>query len=527
MRILTPVLIFIGIVSPPSPGGEIRVGNIHANTSTITEALQRAEPGDQIILSPGVYRETGLRWTKSGTPEKPIVLRADGEGPVVICGSFPVTNWVETADGIWKRTDWKYNSQQLFVNGQPLQQIAARNPFTQLDTGDGNKCLTPQGQSAQDLIPDSFCYDPNTQTLYCKLSGNQNPNDLLIEASVASDLMDGNGQSHIMLKGLIFRHSNGTATGQRSALLRVNGENWRIEDCTFEQGDFAGIALAGKGHQIRQCRVQNNGCVGIDVNGGESETRPSQQIILENLIIQGNNRRNFYPYWHCGGIKLIPNVRGVIIRGCIVQDNNGPGIWFDASKGSNQIENNLIVHNTVGISIEISRPGQGDDDTALIRNNRIAFNRHQGIYVSASRRVRILRNTLFQNRWDVVLHGMPREEFDLSDNEVRDNLMWGKDADLILYAGHRSEANQIDGNVYARGQGKVKIGVVDHPGYDAAFSDLRMLRKSYPDLETQGQSLLIRFRDANRLDFRVVGDSMVRGKGWSGVSWPDAGLEGP
>lgn len=527
MRVLKLILVIIGMTTLSTPARDIRVGGDNPDVSTIAEALRLAEPGDQIILGAGVYREFGLRWTRSGTPIKPIVLRSDGHGPAVICGSLPVTDWVETGNGTWKRTDWKYDSQQLFVNGQPLQQIAARNPFTQQDGGDGNKCLTPQGRSVQDLKQDSFFYDKSTQTLYCKLSGNRTPNDLLIEASVVPDLMDGNGQSHIVLKGLIFRHSNGTATGQRSALLRVNGNHWRIEDCTFEHGDFAGIALAGESHQVRQCRIQDNGCVGIDVNGGESDTRPPQQILLENLIIRGNNRRHFYSYWHSGGIKLIPNVRGVTVRGCEVQDNNGPGIWFDASQGLNRIEDNLVVRNTVGISIEISRPGQGDTYTALIRNNRIAFNQHQGIYVSASTRVRIIRNTLFQNRWDVVLHGMPRAESDLSDNEVKDNLLWGNDADLIVYTGPRAEANQIEGNIYARGQGKAKIGVVDHPGYDIGFSDLGTLRKFHPNLERQGQSLSVRFRDPNRMDFRVYGDSIVRGKGWSSVRLSDTDSQDP
>jgi parallel beta-helix repeat protein len=527
MRFLKLMLVFIGMTSLSTPAKEIRVGTTNGQVVTIVEALRQAEPGDEIILSPGVYREAGIRWTRGGTADSPIVLRSDGNGPVVICGSVLVTDWVDIGNGIWKRADWKHDSQQLFVTGQPLQQIAARNPFTQQDAGDGNKCLLPQGRSVQDLVPNSFFYDVDTQTLFCRLVGSQNPNQLLVEASISNDVMDGNGQSHIVLKGLIFRHSNGTSTGQRSALLRVNGNHWRIEDCTFEQGDFSGIALAGEGHQIRQCRIQDNGCVGIDVNGGESDDRPPQQILLENLIVRNNNHRNFYSYWHAGGIKLIPNVRGVTIRGCDIRDNYGPGVWFDASGGNNRIEDNLVVRNTVGISIEISRPSPGDTYTALIQNNRIAFNRHQGIYVSASSQVRVIRNTLFQNRWDMVLHGMPRQEGSLSGNEVKDNLLLGNNADLIVYAGPEAHANQINGNIYARGQGKAKIGVVDHPGYDVSFSDLRALQKAYPDFEKQGQSLSVRFRDPDRLDFRVIGDSMVRGKGWVQSSVSGTGSQHP
>ncbi|GIW76274.1 MAG: hypothetical protein KatS3mg104_1337 [Phycisphaerae bacterium] len=205
----------------------------------------------------------------------------------------------------------------------------------------------------------------------------------------------------------------------------------------------------------------------------------------------------------------------------------GRGFGLMLPEGNNRIEDNLVVRNTVGISIEISRPSPGDTYTALIQNNRIAFNRHQGIYVSASSQVRVIRNTLFQNRWDMVLHGMPRQEGSLSGNEVKDNLLLGNNADLIVYAGPEAHANQINGNIYARGQGKAKIGVVDHPGYDVSFSDLRALQKAYPDFEKQGQSLSVRFRDPDRLDFRVIGDSMVRGKGWVQSSVSGTGSQHP
>jgi parallel beta-helix repeat protein len=301
----------------------------------------------------------------------------------------------------------------------------------------------------------------------------------------------------------------------------VDGRGWLIEDCTFELGDFAGIKLSGEDHVLRNSIVRDNGCVGVDVNGSDADhdyarydTRGKQNLLIENVMVTGNNRRAFNEFWHSGGMKLIPGVRAATVRGCRVTDNAGPGIWFDASLGDNLIENNLVARNTVGVSIEISYPGPNDTHSAIVRNNRVAFNRDQGVYVSASRGVHVIRNTLYQNAWDLVIHGMPRAEGSLGDNVVRDNILNGKAADLIVYNGKDAGSLDIDGNVYARGDG-VRIGITAGTGYDAPIHDLRSLWKQHPTFERSGESRDVRFRDPTALDFRLIGSDAAADKGWS------------
>lgn len=511
------------VVAGPVFARTIEVSRTGApGTRSIADAVASAQAGDVIRIRGGVYRESGIGLVRSGTPGKPITIEAAEGEQVVISGSLPVTEWADAGNGVWKRGAWPVSSQQLFVGNKPLKQIGADNPFTTTDSGDGKVCLPPVGSSAADLVDNSFYYDRDSKTLLLKLPADTRPAAHLVEASAGASIINGNGQSHIVLRGITFRHNNGTSVGHRLGLVNVSGNGWLIENCTFELGDFAGIQIAGDDHVIRNSVVRDNGCVGVDVNGSDAEhhyarydTRHKQNLLIEGLTVTGNNRRAFNEYWHSGGMKLIPGVRSATVRNCTVTDNAGPGIWFDAALGGNVIENNLVAHNTVGISVEISYPAADDMYSALVRNNRVAFNRDQGIYVSASRGVQVVRNTLYRNAWDVVVHGMPRAEASLGDNVVRDNILRGKSADLILYAGRDAGVCIVDGNLYARGDGRVRIGVTTGTGYDAPETDLASFQRQYPQLEPAGRSEAVTFRNPDALDFHVLSPSTATDKGWS------------
>jgi hypothetical protein len=245
--------------------------------------------------------------------------------------------------------------------------------------------------------------------------------------------------------------------------------------------------------------------------------RPPQQLVFASLTITGNNRRGFYSHWHAGGMKLIPQVRGIAVRDCTVADNAGPGIWFDASLGGNAVEDNIVVRNRVGIVYEISGPAPDDAQGILIRNNRVALSEHQGIFVSASRGAVVERNTLFRNRWDIVLHGMPRDGATLKRNRVTHNILFGSAADQIVYVGDGASDNIVDANVYARGGGQVRFGAVTGRGYDARYNDLRSLRADWPAFESTGESRGVPWRDAEKLDFRIDTADGLKDAGWQPV----------
>jgi parallel beta-helix repeat protein len=501
---------------------------------TIGQALRRATAGDTVLIHTGTYREGPLTLRQGGTPDQPLTLQSAPGAEVILKGSDPVTNWQDAGHGTWRRADWRVNSQQLFVDGTPLQQIGVQSPWHTHAVNDGKVALPPVGKDLTDVTPGTFLYDAPTRTLTCMLPDRSDPNRHLMEASVRDSLLDGEDKTNVVIRGLTFLHSNGTAKGHWAALLRVMGGNgWQIEDCTFAWGDFAGATFAGDGHTVRRCRFIHNGDEGLGLSGSDAahaykryRDRPPQNIVFEDLTVAHNNYRRFYEHWHAGGMKLIPAIRAVTVRRCTVADNWGPGIWFDGALGENIVEDNVVVRNRTGIFYEVSEPSEGDRFGIRIRNNRVASNANQGIYISASSGARVESNTCFRNAWDIVLHGMPRRDFGydmwLRDNVVRDNILHGRDADVIAFVGAGATHNTIDGNFYAMGPAQHDPSKIarNRIAFSATTGDYSVTHRDLPALSAeQGFELTglagdPQWVNANELDFRLRTGSPAAGRGW-------------
>ncbi|MBM4082920.1 MAG: hypothetical protein FJ278_24650, partial [Planctomycetes bacterium] len=97
---------------------------------TIQAAVDKAQPGDTILVRGGVYRET-VTFPRSGAPGKPITLRPRQNEKVVITGCDPVTGWTRHKGNIWKASmPWTLGlgRNQVFVDGEVM--IEARFPNT-------------------------------------------------------------------------------------------------------------------------------------------------------------------------------------------------------------------------------------------------------------------------------------------------------------------------------------------------------------------------------------------------------------
>lgn len=98
-------------------------GSTEAPYPSISRALAEARPGDTVVVRSGVYRES-VR-VHGGEPGKPVTLRGDGTGRVILTGCVPVEGWEPAGDGLWTvALDWKPD--RLFVGLTP--QPVAREP---------------------------------------------------------------------------------------------------------------------------------------------------------------------------------------------------------------------------------------------------------------------------------------------------------------------------------------------------------------------------------------------------------------
>src|SRR5690606_30566018 len=143
----------------------------------------------------------------------------------------------------------------------------------------------------------------------------------------------------------------------------------------------------------------NNGNSGINMPA-------SYNFRVANNKINNNNTRNFYQFWHAGGIKAASKAYGKVEFNEIGY-NNGSGVWFDYANSGNQIiiRNNFIHNNgpvEAAIFMEASKNG-------LIYNNVVTNNKRRGIYIAASSSMKVYNNTLY-NTGDyaaIEVNGMP------------------------------------------------------------------------------------------------------------------------
>jgi parallel beta-helix repeat protein len=377
---------------------------------TVAKALAVVQAGSTVYVRAGTYRES-LRIDKQGTATAPIVISAYGSERPIIKGSQVVTGWTLHSGTTWKKTAWTVNSQQVFDDGVPLQQIG--KPAAHFTSA----MITPVGSGVATMTGGSYYYDALAKTLYVRLADGSNPANSLIEASVSRRIFQmGANARYIQLKKLIFRHSNASATEATGCAVEVGGYGL-MEDCAAEWCDFAGIGLAYNlsGAQLVRCTASNNGDVGI-------QSSNHRGFSVRDCKVFSNNYRKFSTLWHAGGMKFTTDSYGTVEH-CDVYSNRGTGIWFDwCDSGSRfTIDGNNVHDNSVracGIMTEGSKNG-------LVMNNIVSNNDERGIYISCSDTIKVCNNTVVGQRGysGIDLGGMPRTGKTLSNISVYNNVI--------------------------------------------------------------------------------------------------------
>lgn len=83
LSFLTAAAVLVGCQSTSSPGSSASV----STADELSEAITKAQPGDEIIMANGVWSDVEIRFTGTGTESRPITLRAETAGEVFIEGT--------------------------------------------------------------------------------------------------------------------------------------------------------------------------------------------------------------------------------------------------------------------------------------------------------------------------------------------------------------------------------------------------------------------------------------------------------
>jgi len=346
---------------------------------------------------------------------------------VIIKGSDVVSGWEKYRGNIYV-VDWRYNSQQVFCDGEILQQIGGI-----LKHWSSSYWLGRKGNGIEDMEPGSFYYDIKKKKLYVWLKDNSDPNNHLIEASVRPCIFYLGKLDYIELSNLKMMHSNSTSF-QLGAALGLGGcHNIIIDNVSVTYADYIGIYFSGSNITVTNSKFNWCGNSGMGAKGW------GHRII--NCETSHNNYRNFFTGWHAGGVKIVPFAHDVVMSGHISTYNKGVGVWFDIGCSNVTIRNSLIHHNEGnGIFYEISEHG-------VIKNNIVYENKGTGIVIGDGSDNLIANNLVYKNGSGIRIsalflnRGSWGETFGGEEYNypwVRNNRIWGN---IIMDNGIRYDKN--------------------------------------------------------------------------------------
>jgi len=500
MRLLLYFLVFWSSCCIPHAWSEtFYVDNSSANASdsnvgdslhplkTISRAAHIVKAGDTVFVKNGVYRESIVVENSGSSFDRMITFKAGKN--VVIKGSDVVTGWKLVEGAIWKKENWTVNSQQVFVDGTILSQIGG-NPYY------SPKRLPIVGKNMSDMFPGSFYFDPASGSLYVWLVDGSNPNAHIVEASVRPWLFYIKKKRYIKLSGFIFQHSNTTAlikTGWPA--VNISGDDCIVENNSISWCDFTGLGGYGNNLVIRNNTANYNGNSGMSFSG--------TNIVMDNNKTNYNNYRKFDMNWQGGGMKNTIFSKS-IIRYHVAKNNLGHGIWCDIDCKDVVIESSKAQQNDgMGIFYEIS-------NDALIKNNITTENKQNGIYISASNNCKVLNNIAYANIRGIVIHGVPRANYTLTNNLVENNILVNNlHADLLFATPSASaKGNSSDYNLFYQSDGILK----NRLDYTAAMITLLQWQKNtgFDKHSLVGNP---RFKSVSNDDFEPTVVSLIRGKG--------------
>jgi hypothetical protein len=401
------------VVDVVHPGAaDTNVATREAPLRTISAAALQAEPGDRVLVRPGIYREA-VAVPRSGRPDAPIVYESEVPYGAVVSGADPAPAevWKPTEPGVWW-TSWpglKYNKygngEWVYANGAPLLRAET------------------DGQ----LMPGMFRLDYTGSGVFVMPAEGQTPATLSLELARRDGLFHSgqweNSQklkkdtapiTDIVIRGFRLMYNADWFRGY--AALRISGERWLVESNRVEWGSHSGIQMSSS----KDCIVRGNvvDWAGVQNIGG------GMNVGLRfdnNLVRYGNFRRND-PGNEGGGSKFSMTLDSVF-TGNRFEANYGSGLWFDGFNDANLIRGNRSTDN-FGFGGFFSEIGWHD----MYVENVSAYN-GIGILVGESPGTVLRRNVICGNsaigirmRGDYRRAGMTADELDTTAARFRERL---------------------------------------------------------------------------------------------------------
>ena len=456
---------------------------------TVSAALRRARPGDTVLLSPGIYRETIAPWL-GGTASAPLTITAAGPGVRFLAYDPWEPQWQDEGDGCWsaayERLPWDrpelWENRGSNVPSNRCEQIwcedqllTHRSTSEELRNGVVGFATVDEGLTGG--------------RMWLQLGRGQvggRPHGRIARSTRRQGLCPTvRGLGHLMVSGLTFTGgaapkwtgSNWHTHAQDAVVALRGGHHWLIEDCAIGFGDAQGMELGIGGYAtdlrrlpiiwadperddsnihhitgveaggsiVRNCQVHDHGIAGIVGIGGTDYVR------ITGCDVDRNGRKENAGTCEEAGIK-IHSARDCLIDGNRVRWNRAYGIWLDCECLRNRVTGNLLIDNDNHQLFHEISPGPAWFDSNVVVDTTgrgTGFYTHDGNHCLVANNV--FRGCATGVRVRALFHRKNGDSYTTTcDNRIACNFIVGATNGAISFMPEkpRNERNRADGNAY-------------------------------------------------------------------------------
>jgi len=434
-----------------SPAGDDRAaGTAAAPFRTVQRGAEAAQPGDTVLVAPGIYRER-VAPPRGGADGKPIIFRSAELRKAVIKGSeIWKPEWRQERAGIWSGAvdpalftdtahvdganpfDIGFSSTPWGREGKPeyerhLAKERAGNPKADpklvysLGQVFVDGAILRQAPYREELQrePGTWWYDRDGQRLFVHFAAG-GPQDHEVEITTRRRIFAPHerGLGHIEIDGFVFEHCGNQyptdfwmkekpQNQQAGAVGTRSGHHWTIRRNVIQLAAGIGLDIGREGSDDKDIETgdrKRRGSPGHHVveenwildNGaaGTAGYFPADVVLRRNVVI-GNNALRFSgpKRWESAGVKLHGPKRSLIEGNFVAWNNGAAGIWCDQGPGTQtQVVRNVSIGNKQGIDFEI-----GGKDNAVVAANVLVDN-DVGISLREAGSVSLLHNLVLGSK---------------------------------------------------------------------------------------------------------------------------------
>lgn len=433
------------VVDAAAPGAsDDAAGDAEHPLATIGEGVRRAQAYNaegvpvRILVGAGTYRESVELQRGGQQTEAPIVLQGARDGGTVITGADRYTAWTPAPGGLfvhawshrfgasampdgwggwWEASgidDVLLRRELVVVNGQPLRQV------------------TDRGRLAAEA--GTFLVDEALGQLVVHAPAGVDLRQSGAEVAVRPVVLAGEGLVATTIRDLVVRHAASPVQG--SAVRIGNSRGLVVDGVRVEQNAWAGLSIVTSSDvTIRRSAAVDNGVMGFSAFRVE-------RIVLEDSENSRNNWRGAdagFTDWDTGS-KFV-GVRDMVVRRYRAVGNRTHGLWFDHDNARVVIEDVFVAENDgLGVFLEAS---QGPIE---IRGSTICRNA-VGVRDGRSDNVTLTGNRIFANDVQISFSGdsggRPVTPWDGGETLMLRSRGWTITSNLI---GARRDGDELIGN---------------------------------------------------------------------------------